>query len=1047
MAILAFRESRISKSRRGRFGVGVPNDLRTSKRSRLQFESLEQRALLSTFTVTDNSDNSADKGSLRHAITNEPSGTVINFAANLKSPIILINGVLNIARNLDIEGLGAGLLSIDGNKTSTVFSVASGVIASIAGLTIANGSAANGGGVNNQGTLTLTNCAFSGNAANTYGGGVYNGSRLALTSCTFTNNSAGNMGGGLDNAAIATLTNCTLSNNSSSTGGGILNERSLTLADCTLSGNNASSFAGGIINTGSLTATGCSVANNSAKSSDGGGIVNIGTLILTNCALTNNSAGGGGGGFLGYFGTALFTNCTFSKNSATEGGGIYNAATLTVTSSTFSSNVAGDTGGAVENEDDANLSGCTLSSNSADMNGGAIYSTDNLTATNCTLANNSAGSNGGGIVNVGAVSLINCTVATNSADQGGGIFNPSDPTIVTALANTIVAGNTLTGSSGSGPDVLGTVNSLGNNLIGDTSASSGWVKSDLLGINPLLETLGDYGGSTQTIALEPGSPAIDAGSASIPGASVPALDQRGAIRGPAGLNAGAAPDIGAFEDSSSYLVTSAVDSDKAGTLRAAVGWANVNVNNNDANLNPNPAAPNTIIFDTKGVFAKPQTITLAPSLGTLMLTTTSVPAVITGPGSLIVTVSGGNQVEVFDVSSRVTATITGLAIANGVSAHDGGGILNDGGTVTLTDSSVKSSSADNGGGIENSGTLTISNSTFASDSAGLDGGGIDNRGTLTITDSTLSNDSARNGGGLYNANVGPLFVTDCTLSNNSAGSGGAIFNIGQATLTNATLSGNSANSGGGAYNDSSGNLTLANTIIAGNTLSGSGGSGPDGYGMFDSKGSNLIGNKAGSRGWQTTDLLGVNPLLAPLGNYGGPTQTMALLPGSPALGAGDFGVVRNPPFPGPPFTDQRGIDRIMSGFVDIGAFESRGFTISVSSGSGQSAQINTAFAAPLVVSVASAFGEPVQGGVVMFAPPNSGASCTFPGRSSSASIDAAGLASIKVAANTIAGGPYIVRATVIGVFGRANFSLTNLAGLSRRLAIHRVARSHHRRFP
>ena len=233
---------------------------------------------------------------------------------------------------------------------------------------------------------------------------------------------------------------------------------------------------------------------------------------------------------------------------------------------------------------------------------------------------------------------------------------------------------------------------------------------------------------------------------------------------------------------------------------------------------------------------------------------------------------------------------------------------------------MKSSSADNGGGIENSGALTVTDSTFASNSATVAGGGIDNLGTLTMTDSTLSNNSAQSGGAIFNANAGPLKLTDCTLANNSADSGGAIFNVGHVTLTNATLSGNSASSGGGAVQRPSASLTLANTIIAGNTLSGFGGSGPDGYGKFASMGYNLIGNTAGSSGWQATDVVDVNPLLAPLGNYSGPTQTVALLPGSPAIGAGGVVFVANPPFPGPPFTDQRGVPRIINGFIDIGAF-------------------------------------------------------------------------------------------------------------------------------
>ena len=100
-------------------------------------------------------------------------------------------------------------------------------------------------------------------------------------------------------------------------------------------------------------------------------------------------------------------------------------------------------------------------------------------------------------------------------------------------------------------------------------------------------------------------------------------------------------------------------------------------------------------------------------------------------------------------------------------------------------------------------------------------------------------------------------------------------------------------------------------------------------------------------------------MLAPLGNYGGPTQTMALLPGSPAIDAGTSG-------PGIPTTDQRGLGRV--GAVDIGAFESQGFTLTVVAGSTpQTSTIGTAFANPLAVTVtANNPIEPVNGGVVSF---------------------------------------------------------------------------------
>ena len=103
-----------------------------------------------------------------------------------------------------------------------------------------------------------------------------------------------------------------------------------------------------------------------------------------------------------------------------------------------------------------------------------------------------------------------------------------------------------------------------------------------------------------------------------------------------------------------------------------------------------------------------------------------------------------------------------------------------------------------------------------------------------------------------------------------------------------------------------------------------------------------------------TDLINTDPLLGPLADNGGPTFTQALLPGSPAIDAGVAvaGVT----------TDQRGVPRPQGTAPDIGAFESRGFTLAVVSGDDQSAPAGSAFPAPLVVRVASPFGEPVAGG-------------------------------------------------------------------------------------
>ena len=124
-------------------------------------------------------------------------------------------------------------------------------------------------------------------------------------------------------------------------------------------------------------------------------------------------------------------------------------------------------------------------------------------------------------------------------------------------------------------------------------------------------------------------------------------------------------------------------------------------------------------------------------------------------------------------------------------------------------------------------------------------------------------------------------------------------------------------------------------------------------------------------------------------------------------------------------TDQRGFPRIVNGTVDIGAFESSGFTIAVTSGSGQSTTVPTAFSAPLVATVTpNNASEPVAGGLVTFTPPASGPSATLSGNP--ATIDATGTASVSAAANAIAGS-YTVSATASGITTPASFSLTNAA--------------------
>jgi hypothetical protein len=703
------------------------------------------------------------------------------------------------------------------------------------------------------------------------------------------------------------------------------------------------------------------------------------------------------------FSVATGVNVTISGltlangESASGAGGIYNLGHLTLTDDVLSNNTGALAGGIFSESGSLSMSDCTSTLNSASSaSGGGIYVLSGaVTIKNSTFDSNSAtffggaifdnagtvllidstftannAQEGGGIDNYGGLSLINCTVADNSAqDDGGGINNDVSGTMT--LANTIIADNSAVVV---GPDYHGTVTSdSGNNLIGDDAGSSGFTQpSDLLNVNPLLAALKDNGGPTQTMGLMPGSPAIDAGNTSLlPPGDV--ADQRGFSR-----TANGSVDIGAFEVQT-FLVLNSADSG-ADSLRTAL-------------TNADLAGGSDIFFATSGV------IELASALPAI---TSDV--YITGPGANNLSISGSGLYQVFDIQEGVTATISGLTITDGLSVGSGGAIENDG-TLTLTNCTVSNStSSGDGGGIDNEGTLTVNASTVSGNSTENDAGGIENDGTLTLVNSTVADNSA------------------------SSGVGGGINNAGTLTAINSTFADNSAFDGGGI--EAGGVVTLVNTIVGDDSLTG--GSGVDFNGnVANDEGNNLIGDSSGSTGFiQSTDILDVDPLLSPLGNYGGPTQTISLLPGSPAIDAGSNASAA---FGGSALTtDQRGFTRINDGIVDIGAVEIHLFTITILFGNNQSTNVKTDFNTLLTVVLTSAWGEPVFGGIVTFSGPGSGASATFPG-GNWVITSPAGTASILAEANSIAGS-YSVAATSAGA-GAKHFSLTNNVGAATQLVI------------
>jgi hypothetical protein len=309
--------------------------------------------------------------------------------------------------------------------------------------------------------------------------------------------------------------------------------------------------------------------------------------------------------------------------------------------------------------------------------------------------------------------------------------------------------------------------------------------------------------------------------------------------------------------------------------------------------------------------------------------------ILYGEGNL--TIDANEAHRVFSVwPSDVTAELRGVTITGGLTNDGGGGILNFG-TLTLTNSTVSGNTAEfqsygnHGGGIRNEGELTLINSTV-SGNTGWFGGGVLNDGTLTLMNSTVSGNTAEHSGGGIDNQSGTLTLTNSTVSGNTAeqsGGGVNVFIDGTLTLTNSTVSGNASDFGGGI--ESRGVVTLTNSTVSGNASELGGGiwswggvltltsSLVDGVceGAITSGGYNIEspGDTCGFD--QGTDLVNVpDPMLGWLQDNGGPTETHALLPGTPAIN-------RIPGAACEVDTDQRGRPRPEPGgtMCDVGAFE------------------------------------------------------------------------------------------------------------------------------
>jgi CSLREA domain-containing protein len=411
-----------------------------------------------------------------------------------------------------------------------------------------------------------------------------------------------------------------------------------------------------------------------------------------------------------------------------------------------------------------------------------------------------------------------------------------------------------------------------------------------------------------------------------------------------------------------YTVTKTADTndgvcDADCSLREAIAAANANVDND--------------VIEFSALFNSPQTITLA---GTELVVGANGSLTINGPGANLLTISGNNASRILSSSANAVVNINNLRFTagNGVGAANsgrGGAIYNVGGTMVISNSIITGNTANNGGGLNNAAStspsvnanLTLNNCIVSNNTSTSSGGGMQNFSTSTVTINNslfvgnTSGGSTGGGGAQFN---GGIRITNSTFANNNApgGTGGGFHSNGTlgAVLTNVTIVGNTSTSGGGGINraTTNANFFIRNSIVAGNNGVGTSPDITNSTGGIDSEGNNIIGNVGTSTGWEASDLLNTNPMLNPLGNNGGFSDTFLPMPGSPAINGGQNCVVNlscaanNPPIA--VNTDQRGVSRPQGGTVDIGAVE-------------------VAPTAPVSVSgkVVSASGNPIGNAIVM----------------------------------------------------------------------------------
>ena len=619
---------------------------------------------------------------------------------------------------------------------------------------------------------------------------------------------------------------------------------------------------------------------------DGGAIYNAATLTVSDTTFTSNTASlGSGGAIYNAVGAVLnVSGSTFTGNEAAMGGAINNAGTAVLKSDTFKSNTGWPGGGAP-------VSG-------GYGYGGAIYSAGKTTITSCGFTSNVVGGSSSGSYGAGgaiaqyanALSVSQSTFTTNSAGGGKNGSWGTGGAIYTTAGTLSLEGNTFTGNRAGGDvagyggaiyadeaftgsaNVFGQNSSYGNSTGGYAYGGAVYAGSGLTLSGGSFSGNSAIGGSTVNSGQGFGGGVDSELTATLTSVSFSA---NSAVGGPGGSGQGGAIYLGGGNASTWTSLTFASNSaSSTGTLSYSAGGGLVSF------------APLTIA-GTTSFASNAATSAVSAAIGGVG----GAAAIEVGPFSFVGSASNnsattqGGAFWIDDVAAITNTLISGNHVAGVQSPNDGGGgiYVALGGVLTLTGS-------------------TLTANTTLGNVASTGGGGIFNAGIGSLSNDTLTaNRSSIDGGGIENDTIASFTLTNVTVYQNTAGAhGGSIKNL---------------------YSDAT--LTFANSILAG----GTGDALPDDVsndGTIVSNDYNLVQTAPTGQaitGTTTHNILGSNPVLGALGNNGGPTPTNADSATSPGIAHIPFSICSADKIK----VDQRQYPRnpTGTGFCDIGAFENQ----------------------------------------------------------------------------------------------------------------------------